>query len=75
MLKWTATDMGYMRNCIFIAQSAFDINMIPSFDRSERNTPAVAETSVTREETRAILGAILTVGVVNEDVRVAQMRK
>lgn len=67
--------MDYMQNCIFIDQSAFDIYMRPSFGKSERNTPAVAETSVIRAETRAILGAILIVGVVNEDVRVAQMRK
>lgn len=69
ILKWTATDMDYMQNCIFIDESAFDINMRPSLGRSARNTP------VTRAESHTILGAVSTVGVVNIDVRVAQMRK
>lgn len=75
VLKWTKTNMDYMQNCIFIDESAFDINMRPSFGRSIRNTPAVAEAPVTRAETHTILGAISTIGVVNIDVRVAQMRK
>lgn len=48
--------------------------MRPSLGRSARNTPAVAETSVTKAEIHTIIGAISTVGV-NIDVRVAQMRK
>lgn len=75
VLKWTATDMDYIQNCIFIDESAFDINMRPSLGRSARNTPAVAETPLTRAETHTILGAVSSVGVVNIDVRVAQMRK
>ncbi|KAI9364578.1 hypothetical protein BD770DRAFT_313842 [Pilaira anomala] len=75
VLRWTATDMDYLQNCIFIDESAFDINMRPSFGRSARNTLAIAETPVTRAESHTILGTVSTFGVVNIDVRVAQMRK
>ncbi|GAA5816096.1 hypothetical protein MFLAVUS_009618 [Mucor flavus] len=63
VLKRSATDMDYMKNCIFIDESAFDINMRPSLGRSARNTPAVAETHVTRAETHIILGAVSTIDI------------
>lgn len=70
-----ATDMDYIKNCVFIDESAFDINMRSSRGRSIRNTPAVVETPFTRVESHTILGAISSVSAVNIEVRTVQMRK
>ena len=75
VVKWTATDMNYLKNCIFIDESAFDINMIPGYGRSVRGTPAIGITPLTRAESHSIIAATSTVGVINIDVRVAQTRK
>lgn len=67
--------MNYPQNCIFIDESAFDINMRPSYRRAVRGAPATATTPSTRAESHTILGAICAVGVANVDVRVAQTNK
>ncbi|PHZ07864.1 uncharacterized protein RHIMIDRAFT_242215 [Rhizopus microsporus ATCC 52813] len=57
VLKWTTTDIDYMRNCIFTDESAFDINMRPTYDRSIRNTPAVTKTPLTKASISLFSGA------------------
>lgn len=67
--------MDYLKNCIFIDESAFDINMRPGYGRSVRGTPAIGITPLTRAESHSIIGAISAVEVINIDVRVAQTKK
>lgn len=61
--------MDYVKNCVFIDESAFDINIRSSHGRSIRGTPAVMTTPLTRAESHSILGAISAVGVINIDVK------
>lgn len=65
VLKRTATDIDYLRNCIVIDESASHINSRPSYGTSIRNTPATTETPNTKAETHTILGAISLFGIVN----------
>ena len=75
VIKYDNSDMDFLRNCIFIDESSFDINMRPSYGRAVSGTPAIASTPSAKAESHSILGAIATVGVVNIDVRVPQMNK
>ncbi|CEP12586.1 hypothetical protein [Parasitella parasitica] len=66
--KWSQTDMDYLSNCVFVDESAFDINMRPSTARSEKGTPAVVTTPSTRAVSHTILGAVSAMGVVNIEI-------
>jgi hypothetical protein len=67
--KWFQTDVDYMNNCIFVDESAFDINMRPAAARSTKGTPAVVTTPSARAVSHTILGAISAFGVVNIEIR------
>jgi hypothetical protein len=60
--KWSQTDMDYMSNCIFVDESAFDINMRPTKARSTKGTRAVVTTPSARAVSHTILGAISALG-------------
>ncbi|GAA5815982.1 hypothetical protein MFLAVUS_009501 [Mucor flavus] len=67
---WSKTDMNYTENCIFIGESAFDVNMKSPTARSIRGTPAIVTSPSARAISHTILGAISTCGVVNMEIRV-----
>lgn len=64
------TNMDYTKSCIFIDESAFDINMKPPTARSARGTPAIVTSPSARAISHTILGAISVCGVVNMEIRV-----
>ncbi|KAG2190476.1 hypothetical protein INT47_003004, partial [Mucor saturninus] len=68
--EWSKTSMDFNTNCIFIDESAFDINMRPSTARSARGTPAIVVTPSTKAISHTILGAISAMGVINIEIRV-----
>ncbi|KAL7313932.1 hypothetical protein PS15m_012363 [Mucor circinelloides] len=72
--KWSQTDMDYLSNCVFVDESAFDINMRPSTARSEKGTPAVVTTPSTRAVSHTILGAVSAMGVVNIEIRLPNQK-
>ena len=67
--EWADTDMDYLSNCIFVNESAFDINMRPSKARSAKGTPAIVTTPTTRTVSHTTLGVISAMGVVNIEIR------
>ncbi|KAF1802554.1 hypothetical protein FB192DRAFT_1280410 [Mucor lusitanicus] len=72
--KWSQTDMDYLNNCVFVDESAFDINMRPATARSASGTPAIVTTPSTRAVSHTILGAISAMGVVNIEIRLPNMK-
>jgi hypothetical protein len=62
--------MDFNTNCIFIDESAFDINMRTSTARSARGTPAVVIIPSTKAISHTILGAISAMEVINIEIRV-----
>ncbi|KAI7906752.1 uncharacterized protein BX663DRAFT_427413, partial [Cokeromyces recurvatus] len=50
VLKWKVMDINYLQNCVFINESAFVINMRPSYGRSAHGIPAVTTTPTIRDE-------------------------
>ncbi|KAI8330173.1 hypothetical protein BC941DRAFT_475724 [Chlamydoabsidia padenii] len=58
VLKWENTDMNFLTNCVFLDESAFDINMKRSRAWSKKGTRAIVIRPTTRANTTSILGAI-----------------
>jgi transposase len=56
--KWKNTDMNFLTNCMFLDESAFDINMKCSRAWFQKGTRAIVTRPVTRANTTLILGAI-----------------
>ncbi|EIE79019.1 hypothetical protein RO3G_03724 [Rhizopus delemar RA 99-880] len=70
--KWEKTDMDFMKNCVFLDESAFHINLKRSMAWSKKGTPAVVTVPKTRATTTTILGAISTEGLIKCCLRLPQ---
>jgi hypothetical protein len=70
--KWDKTDMDFTRNCVFLDESAFHINLKRSMAWLKKGTPAVVTVPKTRATTTAILGAISAEGVIKCSLRLPQ---
>ncbi|KAI8329482.1 hypothetical protein BC941DRAFT_518741 [Chlamydoabsidia padenii] len=67
--KWENTDMSFLKNCVFLDESAFDINMKRSRAWSKQGTPAIVTRPTTRANTTSILGAISAAGLIAVGVK------
>ncbi|KAG1170467.1 hypothetical protein G6F70_009073 [Rhizopus microsporus] len=70
--KWEKTDMDFTRNCVFLDESAFHINLKRSMAWSRKGTPAVVTVPKTRATTTTILGAISAEGLIKCSLRLPQ---
>ncbi|KAG1052738.1 hypothetical protein G6F43_005137 [Rhizopus delemar] len=67
--KWENTDMNFLTNCVFLDESAFDINMKRSRAWSNKGTRAIVTRPTTRANTTFILGAISASGLITVGVK------
>ncbi|KAI9026002.1 hypothetical protein CLU79DRAFT_691671, partial [Phycomyces nitens] len=67
--KWENTDMNFLTNCVFLDESAFDINMKRSRAWSRKGTRAIVTRPTTRANTTSILGAISAAGLIAVGVK------
>ncbi|GAB5590838.1 hypothetical protein Unana1_05738 [Umbelopsis nana] len=70
--KWENTDMGFTRNCVFLDESAYHINMKRSMAWSKKGLPTVVTVPKTRAQTTTILGAISASGLIKCSLRLPQ---
>jgi transposase len=70
--KWEKTDMDFTKNCVFLDESAFHINMKRSMAWSKKGSPAVVKVPKTRAQTTTILGAISAAGLIKCSLRLPQ---
>ncbi|GAA5815535.1 hypothetical protein MFLAVUS_009047 [Mucor flavus] len=68
--EWDQTDMDFSKNCIFIDESGFDINMSSSRTWAPKGKEAVVLRPLTKAPSYSIIGAISSIGVINLSVRV-----
>ncbi|CEG68996.1 hypothetical protein RMATCC62417_05148 [Rhizopus microsporus] len=66
------TDMDFTRNCVFLDESAFHINLKRGMAWPRKGTPAVVTVSKTRATTTTILGAISAEGLIKCSLRLPQ---
>jgi hypothetical protein len=69
VIKWGATDMDCLKNCAFVDESGFNINMRPPSGWALKGKPAAAETPTGRAVSHTVLGAITTKFVVSMELR------
>ncbi|CEG74426.1 hypothetical protein RMATCC62417_09650 [Rhizopus microsporus] len=67
--KWENTDMNFLTNCMFLDESAFDINMKCSRAWSKNGARAIVTGSTTRVNITSILGAISAAGLITAGVK------
>jgi hypothetical protein len=70
VIKRSNTDMDFSRNCIFIDEAGFDINMRAGRAWAPRGQMTVTTASTTKAPSHTILDAISSVGEVNLSIRV-----
>ncbi|KAL1929533.1 hypothetical protein VTP01DRAFT_1671 [Rhizomucor pusillus] len=56
--KWENTDMNFLTNCVFLDESAFDVNLKRSRAWSKKDTRTIVTRPTTRANITSILGAI-----------------
>lgn len=64
-MKWKDSDLDYTKNCVFIDEAGFDINMRNNWARSAVGTPAQVEIEKTRSPSHTIIGAIHCTSVIH----------
>ncbi|KAG0947461.1 hypothetical protein G6F57_002319 [Rhizopus arrhizus] len=67
--KWDETDMDFRKNCVFLDESAFHINMKRTMAWSKKGSAAVVTVPKTRAKTTTILGAISASGLIQCNLR------
>jgi transposase len=67
--KWENTDMNFLTNCVFLDESAFDINIKRSRAWSKKGSRAIVTRPTTRANTTSILGAISASGLIAVGVK------
>lgn len=66
--------MDFSKNCVFIDEADFHINMKASRAWASREQMAVVTTPTTKAPTHTIIGAISSVGVINLSIRVPKQQ-
>lgn len=64
-MKWKDTNLDYTKNCVFIDEAGFNINMRNNWARSASETPAVVKIPKTRAISHTIIGAIHSTSVLH----------
>jgi hypothetical protein len=64
-MKWKDSDLDYTKNCVFINEAGFNINMRNNWARPAVGTPARVETEKTRSPSHTIMGAIHCTSVIH----------
>ncbi|KAG1032410.1 hypothetical protein G6F43_013778 [Rhizopus delemar] len=67
--KWENTDMNFLTNCVFLDESAFDMNMKRSRAWARKGSRAIVTRPTTRANTTSILGAISAAGLITVGVK------
>jgi hypothetical protein len=62
----------FLKNCVFIEEFSFNINMRPSNARSVRVTPVIVTTPPTKAVSHSLLVAISAFGALNIEMRIPQ---
>ncbi|CEI96154.1 hypothetical protein RMCBS344292_10321 [Rhizopus microsporus] len=64
-MKWKDSDLDYTKNCVFIDEAGFNINVRNNWARSAVGTPAQAEIEKNRSPSYTIIGAIHCTSVIH----------
>ncbi|KAG1509243.1 hypothetical protein G6F47_001604 [Rhizopus delemar] len=67
--QWQQKGLHFMKNCVFLDEAGFDVNMRRSRGWAQRGKPAIEETTSARGVSHTVIGAISAYGIVNVSLR------
>jgi hypothetical protein len=67
--EWQNKGLHLMKNCVFLDEAGFDVNMRRSRGWAQRGKPAIEETTSARDISHTVIGAVSAFGVVNVSMR------
>ncbi|KAG1446980.1 hypothetical protein G6F46_011592 [Rhizopus delemar] len=74
-MEWKDSDLDFTKNCIFIDEAGFHINMRNNWARSKSGGSAIVKQPKTRAQSHTIIGAIHSSSVVHVVIRKPPPRK
>ncbi|CAO3678991.1 unnamed protein product [Rhizopus microsporus] len=73
--EWQNKGLHFMKNCVFLDEAGFDVNMRRSRGWAQRGKPAIEETTSARGVSHTVIGAVSAFGVVNKHERAGQCQE
>ncbi|KAG1054585.1 hypothetical protein G6F43_003415 [Rhizopus delemar] len=67
--EWQNKGLHFMKNCVFLDEAGFDVNMRRSRGWTQRGKPAIEERASARGVSHTVIGAVSALGVVNVSMR------
>jgi hypothetical protein len=74
-MKWKDSNLDFTKNCVFIDEARFHINMRNNWARPKKGSPAIVKRPTTRAITHTIIGAIHSSSVVHVEMKKPPPRK
>ena len=74
-MKYKDSDLDFDRNCVFVDEAGFSINMRNSWARSTIGTPAIVELEKNRSPSHTIIGAIHSSSVIHVTMKKPRPKK
>jgi hypothetical protein len=74
-MEWKDSDLDFTKNCIFIDEAGFHINMRNNWARSKSGSSAIVKQPKNRAQSHTIIGAIHSSSIVHVVIRKSPPRK
>lgn len=68
-MNWKDSDVNFTKNCIFIDEARFHINLRNNWARADTGIPAIVKTTKTKTPSQTIIGAIHVSSVIHEAIK------
>lgn len=68
-MKWKDSDVDFTKNCIFIDETGFHINLRNNWARADTGIPAIVKTTKTKAPSHTIIGAIHASSVIHVAIK------
>lgn len=68
-MKWKDSDVDFTKNCVFIDEAGFHINLRNNWARADIEIPAIVKTTKTKTPSHTIIGAIHASSVIHVAIK------
>lgn len=74
-MKYKDSDVGFTKNCVFIDEARFHLNLRNHWARADTGTPAIVKTTKTKAPSHMIIGAIHASSVIHVQIKKPALKK
>lgn len=68
-MKWKESDVYFTKNCVFIDEAGFHINLRNNWVRADTRTPAIVKKTKKKTSSHTIIGAIHASSVIHVAIK------